>query len=124
MRAMVNGHFGLVAFGVRVHSAERETHQTGDFTLGVLEQRVSEFDARAVYADAMKTVLAGFGTQPDDVLPGCLGFDQHMIDAASQLGARKCFHFPNKSPTNAFSSFNSLIVASILDRLNSLIGNP
>ena len=33
-------------------------------------------------------------------------------------------YFGNNSPTSAFSSFNSFTVASIFERLNSLIDKP
>src|SRR6266850_3680310 len=123
MRAMVDGHFGFVAFDVGVGSAKRKTDQSDDLDLGILQQRVSKLDARSVDGYAVESVFARLGAQSRNVLAPCCGLDEGMIDAARQFKARERFHFGSKSITKAFSSFNSLIVASIFDRLNSLMGS-
>src|SRR5260221_13623099 len=124
MSALINGHLGFVAFDIGIGSAERKTDETDNLDLGILQQRVGKFDARSMHGYAVKAVLASFGAQPRKIRSRRLGPDQGMIYAARQLDARERFHFGSKSLTNAFSSFNSLIVASIFERLNSLMASP
>src|SRR5205814_9430421 len=51
------------------------------------------------------------------------GAPRIQIAHPSRLGMKRCQNYvPNSSPTSDFSSFSSLTLASILPRLNSLIG--
>ena len=85
LRAVVDGHFGLVPLGVCVRGPERESDQARDLDLAVFEQRASEFDVRTIDADAVRALRACLGAKLLDVSPRRVRADQHALHAMRQL---------------------------------------
>ena len=83
--AGIDGCFGFITLGIRIHGAQRETYHRTNLHVAVFQQGIRQLHTAAVDANTGELMLGCLSAQLLDLRLCCLRLEQGVVDVAGQF---------------------------------------